>query len=135
VSDGDQAAYFRAWYARNREAVLARRKAKYVPKPKKPKASEAERRAKISAAGKVWRDLNPGKEKARKAAWRALNREKDLARKRAWYRDNQEKAKAAVKAWCKLNPEKAKAHRAAWAKRKQAETTRGPSLKHHHNQE
>ena len=101
----DQAAYYRAWYLRNREAVLARRKAQYVPTPKKPKATEAERREKIRAANKAWRAANPEKEKARKAAWRELNREKDLARKRAW------------------------------ARHKYTQTTRGPSLTRHHNQE
>jgi hypothetical protein len=90
-------AYYKAWYARNREALLARRKAQYAPKlkkPKKPKQTEAERRAKA----KAWRDLNPAKERARRIAWRAANREKDRARKREWYARNSEKNKAAARA-------------------------------------
>jgi hypothetical protein len=83
----------------------------------KPKQTDAERLAKISALGKAWRDQNPEKERARKAAWRERNREHDLARKRAWSRDNPEKGQAYQATWRERNPEKAKAYQAAWRER------------------
>jgi hypothetical protein len=66
--------YYRAWYARNREAVLARQAERRAAMPVGSRAEEARR----------WRERNPDGERAKARRYRESHREIERARHRRW---------------------------------------------------
>jgi hypothetical protein len=83
-------AYQAAYYAANREKVLARRRAAYRAANREKvqernRAYRAANREKVRERDRAYRAANREKVKARHAAWRAANREKMRAYNRAAY--------------------------------------------------
>lgn len=94
--------YQKAWYAANREKVIAQRR-----------VWREANRDKARASVKKYQEANRALLKEKRKKNREKNIENERARERAWYHNHREQVLASTKAWQAKNPEKVKATRAA----------------------
>jgi hypothetical protein len=88
----------RDYYARNKEAVLAR-----------IKKWREENKAHVSETSRKWREENKEYFYAKVEAWRLQNMERVAANNREWAKNNSTKVKEWTKKWRSENPDKVKA--------------------------
>lgn len=84
-------AYYKVWYEKNRDAVLAKQK-------ERNKADYQAKKEQYKTRSKKWREENPERYKAATTAWAEKNREKVKATSAAWYRQNRDRASKTARA-------------------------------------
>lgn len=80
-------AYYKEWYAKNRDEILAKQK-------ERSKKNYAENPEKYKEKSKKWREENRDRCKELQKAYSEKHREEIRARSAAWYQQNKEKARA-----------------------------------------
>lgn len=96
-------AYQRAWYAANKDRVIAR-----------SLAYREANRDKVAAQKHAWYVANRDKIAAQHRAYRKANRDKINAKQRAWCEENKDKAVAYRRAYREANRDKINARQKAW---------------------
>jgi|ERR1051326_3547630 5-methylcytosine-specific restriction endonuclease McrA len=111
----DEEAYRRAYYAANRERLLAGMKSKYAVHREAVKARvrayAKEHRLQISERGKAYRQANKEKLRANQRAYYLAHREERIAYQKALHKKKADAVKAYKKSWWARNRERFAADR------------------------
>jgi 5-methylcytosine-specific restriction endonuclease McrA len=101
--------YDKIYYAKNRDAIMAKRKARREKVG--PRSLTEAQKAKAKETNRAWHKANEEVLKAKRRAYYLANKEKIKARTREYAKANPEQTAAYLKAWIEYNPERYQEHR------------------------